>query len=132
MISLCLGVTSNVAVMGNERFAGLGVELLIDADHANVLQYRSALCGWVAPPAGRQRVGDQDVDLVAREDKARDAEVAVTGTETARMPGASTAARKPRLPGETILASVIGSPGTNGSRATQPAKLSAVRVPVWM
>ena len=30
-------------------------------------------------------------------------EVAVTGTETARMPGASAAARKPRLPGETIF-----------------------------
>ena len=59
-------------------------------------------------------------------------EVAVTGTETARMPGRSTAARKPRLPGATILLSVIGSPGPNGSRATQPAKSSIVLAPFWI
>ena len=52
----------------------------------------------------------------------------MTGTETARMPGASAAARKPRLPGETILASLIGSPAANGSRETQPVNASAGRV----
>jgi len=49
--------------------------------------------------------------------------------ETARMPGLSTAARKPRPPGATILASVIGSPATKGSRATQPAKSSIFLAP---
>src|ERR1700720_843293 len=41
-------------------------------------------------------------------------EVAVTGTDTARIPGRSTAARKPRLPGATILLPIIGSPDPIG------------------
>ena len=48
-------------------------------------------------------------------------EVTVTGTEIARMPGISTAARNPRSPGAMILASVIGSPAATGFLATQPA-----------
>ncbi len=56
-------------------------------------------------------------------------EVIVTGTEIARIPGRSTAARKPRLPAAMILASVIGSPPDTGLRATEPAKDSGVRVP---
>ena len=48
-------------------------------------------------------------------------EVSVTGTEIARVPGLSTAARKPRLPGAMIFDSVIGSPLEIGLRATQPA-----------
>ena len=38
----------------------------------------------------------------------------VTGTEMARIPGRNTAARKPRLPGATILAS--GKPASSSNR----------------
>src|SRR5215472_11167512 len=58
--------------MRNQHFAVLGVELLVDPDHPHVLQH--GLCGLVLSLfLFRQSVSDQDVDLVAREDKARDA-----------------------------------------------------------
>ena len=56
-------------------------------------------------------------------------EVTVTGTEIARMPGRSTAARKPRSPGAMTSASVTGSPAPTGFFATQPANDSGVRGP---
>jgi Flp pilus assembly protein RcpC/CpaB len=54
---------------------------------------------------------------------------ASTGTETARMPGWSTAARKPRSPGTTILVLMMGSPAAMGSRATAPTSDVAGPVP---
>src|SRR6516162_10858222 len=57
--------------MRNERFAGLAVELLVDPDHAHVLQYR--FCGLMLGLTVACPVGDQDVDLISRKDKARDA-----------------------------------------------------------
>ncbi len=49
--------------------------------------------------------------------------VAVTGTEIARWPGFSIAARKPRSPGRTTRVSVIGSPFIRVWRTTAPSKL---------
>src|ERR671926_498021 len=48
-------------------------------------------------------------------------EVTVTGTEIARVPGASTAARNPRSPGAMIFSSAIGSPAATGFRTTHRA-----------
>jgi hypothetical protein len=56
-------------------------------------------------------------------------EVTVTGTEIARMPGRSTAARKPRSPGATTFESVTGSPAPTGFLATQPENISGVLGP---
>ena len=50
----------------------------------------------------RQLISDQDVHRIAGKNKPGNTVVTVTGTETARMPGRNTAARKPRLPGATI------------------------------
>ena len=55
--------------MGDEGFAVLAVELLVDPDHPHVLQH--GFCGLVLGLfLLREPVSDQDVDLVAREDKA--------------------------------------------------------------
>ena len=51
-------------------------------------------------------------------------EAALTLTETARMPGESTAARKPRSPALTTRLAVIGSPATIPLRTTAPVKPS--------
>jgi hypothetical protein len=58
------------------------------------------------------------------------AEVGVIGTETARMPGSSTAARKPRSPGLTTAPSVIGSPMPIPRRTTAPIISSWLRTPL--
>jgi hypothetical protein len=44
----------------------------------------------------------------------------LTSIEIARIPGVSTAARKPRSPGRAICDSVIGSPATMPLRTTAP------------
>jgi hypothetical protein len=57
--------------MGDERLAILAVELLINGDYPHVVQHR--FCGLVrVVRVTRQPMGDQEVDLVARKDKARD------------------------------------------------------------
>jgi hypothetical protein len=48
------------------------------------------------------------------------AEVGLIGTDTARMPGSSTAARNPRSPGLTTAPSMIGSPAAMRLRTTAP------------
>ena len=58
--------------------------------------------------------------------------VAVAGTLTARRPGCSTAARKPREPGITMSVSTIGWPTWNEVRATAPTKSEIGRLPSMM
>ncbi len=55
--------------------------------------------------------------------------VGVIGTDTARMPGSSTAARKPRSPGLTTAPSVIGSPAAMKPRTTAPIISVSARLP---
>ena len=56
--------------------------------------------------------------------------VALIGTETARMPGVSTAAMKPREPDLTMRPSVIGSPAGMPRRTTAPTSSLIVRLPL--
>ncbi len=60
------------------------------------------------------------------------ADVAVIGTLTARVPGWRTAAMKPRVPANTSLPSVIGSPAAMAPRTTAPTKSDSGRLPSTM
>ena len=101
--------------MGDDCFAAFAVELLVDRDDPHIVQHG---LGGLVQAACRRPAGSGCVTRMSTWSPGKTnpemPEVAVTGTEMARMPGRSTAARNPRLPGETILASLIGSPGTNG------------------
>ena len=79
----------------------LAVDALVGREHAQVAQDR---LGDLERRRRRRRprpLGQHQVDPVAREDEAGDAVVDDTGTVTARMPGPSAAARKPRSSGPT-------------------------------
>ena len=75
MISLCFGVTSSVAVWATMASPPLLSSFWsIAMTRTSCSTVSEALCWLVALAAARrQRMGDQDVDLVAREDKPRDA-----------------------------------------------------------